>query len=180
MSAPNARKLSDIKKLAEDNYEVITDDLHNIKVKFHGPKDTPYEGGVWKVHVKLPEDYPHKPPSIKFVNKILHPYIDTKTGDVCVSALNKNWTSRYNLSIIFEMVLPQLLAQPYSHKHLRPSVGDAAAVLRQNGEEGYKKIVAEYVQKYATENALSNQENKSDNGDKKELPSTQVSNEDVV
>ncbi len=61
----------------------------------------------------------------------------------------------YDLVNIFETFLPQLLTYP---NPVDPLNGDAAALYLHKPEE-YKAKVREYVKKYATEEALKNQEN---------------------
>ena len=40
------------------------DSLKEFVVKFYGPKETPYEGGVWRIKVELPDKYPFKSPRL--------------------------------------------------------------------------------------------------------------------
>lgn len=150
MSSPNPGKRrmdTDVIKLIESQHEVtILGGLNEFMVRFHGPPSTPYEGGVWKVRVDLPDKYPFKSPSIGFMNRIFHPNIDEASGTVCLDVINQTWTPMYDLVNVFESFLPQLLTYP---NPVDPLNGDAAALFLHKPDE-YKARVREYVKKYAT------------------------------
>ncbi|KAF6001568.1 Ubiquitin-conjugating enzyme E2 8 [Cyanidiococcus yangmingshanensis] len=148
MSSPGRRREMDIMKLVMADYEVemaSEDSNAEFYVKFRGPKDTPYEGGVWKVHVELPEAYPYKSPSIGFVNAIYHPNIDQMSGSVCLDVINQTWSPMFDLLNVFEVFLPQLLTYPNSQDPLN---GEAAA-LHLREPQRFQQKVREFVNRYA-------------------------------
>eukprot|EP00808_Paulinella_micropora_P032214 g60890.t1 len=57
-----------------------------------GKKETDWAGGLYKLVMTFPEDYPNKPPRCQFTPKIFHPNI-YPSGTVCLSILNeeKDW-----------------------------------------------------------------------------------------
>ncbi|OAA63830.1 Ubiquitin-conjugating enzyme [Cordyceps fumosorosea ARSEF 2679] len=123
--------------------------VQEFYVRFKGPAETPFEGGLWKVHVELPDAYPYKSPSIGFVNRIFHPNIDELSGSVCLDVINQTWSPMFDMINIFEVFLPQLLRYP---NPTDPLNGEAAALLIRE-PKSYDAKVKEYVQKYANKDA---------------------------
>ncbi len=147
MSSPGRRAQTDVMKLIMGEYDVqlVNDSMQEFYVAFPGPKETPFEGGTWRVHVELPDQYPYKSPSIGFTNRIFHPNIDEMSGSVCLDVINQTWSPMYDLVNVFEVFLPQLLRYP---NPTDPLNGEAAALLMRD-PESYGSRVREYVCKYA-------------------------------
>ncbi|XP_031638708.1 ubiquitin-conjugating enzyme E2 H-like [Contarinia nasturtii] len=147
MSSPNAHRIeSDIIKLIEQKYEV-NGGLNEIFVKFFGPKDTAYEGGVWKVRVRLPENYPFESPCIVFMNKIFHPNIDERFGTVCLDVIDKKWSPIYDLLNLFEEILPNLLTYP----NVECPLNRKAATIFIYSPSQYSKWVSDHTECFANE-----------------------------
>ncbi|OMP88617.1 Ubiquitin-conjugating enzyme E2 8 [Diplodia seriata] len=118
----------------------------------------PFAGGLWKIHVELPDQYPYKSPSIGFVNRIFHPNIDELSGSVCLDVINQTWSPMYDMINIFEVFLPQLLRYP---NPTDPLNGEAAALLMRE-PKSYDAKVREYVNKFASKEAADEGDEDSD------------------
>jgi ubiquitin-conjugating enzyme (huntingtin interacting protein 2) len=55
------------------------DDLTHLKGSFKGPPGTPYEGGTYSIDVRIPGEYPFRPPTMRFDTKVWHPNVSSQT-----------------------------------------------------------------------------------------------------
>ncbi|OWM72061.1 hypothetical protein CDL15_Pgr017944 [Punica granatum] len=131
--------------MSDYRVEMINDGMQEFYVDFRGPKDSPYQGGVWRIRVELPNAYPYKSPSIGFVNKIYHPNVDEMSGSVCLDVINQTWSPMFDLVNVFEVFLPQLLLYPNPSDPLN---GEAAALMMRD-KSTYEQRVKEYCERYA-------------------------------
>ncbi|KAF5388116.1 hypothetical protein D9615_000423 [Tricholomella constricta] len=187
MANPSKRRIeTDVMKMLMSDYEVslVNDSMQEFLVRFYGPTESaplcvleltplliiavpplaPFAGGVWKIHVELPDQYPFKSPSIGFMNKIFHPNIDELSGSVCLDVINQTWSPMFDMINIFEVFLPQLLRYPNPNDPLN---GEAAALLMRHPKE-YEAKVKEYVQKFATKEAADAATDGNDDDDQDE------------
>uniref|UniRef100_A0A7S0E026 Ubiquitin-conjugating enzyme E2 H n=1 Tax=Phaeocystis antarctica TaxID=33657 RepID=A0A7S0E026_9EUKA len=149
----------DVMKLMMSDYKVVLvdDNPSDIYVVFHGPKDSPYQGGSWRVHVELPDGYPYKSPSIGFCNRLFHPNVDEMSGAVCLDVINQTWSPMFDLLNVFDVFLPQLLLYP---NPADPLNGEAAALMLREPDR-YQAKIRDYVGKYG-QVALTAEEEESD------------------
>ena len=68
------------------------DDLTKIAARIRGPKDSPYERGVFQVEVQIPRGYPFEAPKMRFVTRLWHPNVSSQTGAICLDILKNAWS----------------------------------------------------------------------------------------
>ena len=66
--------------------------------KIPGKKETPWEGGLFKLVMEFSDDYPNKPPKCQFKPVLFHPNI-YPSGTVCLSILNEDEDWKPSLTI---------------------------------------------------------------------------------
>lgn len=110
------------------------DNIFNWKGTIHGSKDTVFEGTTYKLLLNFPNDYPFKPPKVKFETPCYHPNVDL-SGNICLDILQDKWSSAYDVRTIL-LSIQSLLGEPNTSSPLN----NQAAALWVNQEE-YRKMV---------------------------------------
>ena len=68
-----------------------------------GPADTPFEDGTFRLVMHFEEQYPHKPPGVKFISQMFHPNV-YGTGELCLDILQNRWSPTYDVAAILTSI----------------------------------------------------------------------------
>ncbi|GAB7348545.1 hypothetical protein MBLNU459_g6938t1 [Dothideomycetes sp. NU459] len=108
-------------------------ELTTLDILIAGPTSTPYEAGVFRLHLTIPTTYPNDPPKAFFRTKIFHPNVDADSGAVCVETLKRDWDNKLSLRDVL-ITISCLLVQPNASSALNAEAG----MLLEQGDGGWE------------------------------------------
>jgi len=117
-----------------------------------GPTNSIYAGGVFKLSIVFPSDYPFKPPRIEFLTKIYHCNIVNKY--LCIDILKTQWSPALTIDKVLISIV-SLLLDPNPKDPLNREAADKFL----NNKAEYNRIAQEWTKRYASENVLSSDKN---------------------
>jgi len=119
------------------------ENLRYFDVQITGPQSSPFEGGIFKLELFLPEDYPMAPPKVRFLTKIYHPNID-KLGRICLDILKDKWSPALQIRTVL-LSIQALLSAPNPDD---PLANDVATHWKED-EKTALQTAKEWTKKYA-------------------------------
>uniref|UniRef100_L7M6L5 Putative ubiquitin-protein ligase n=1 Tax=Rhipicephalus pulchellus TaxID=72859 RepID=L7M6L5_RHIPC len=131
-----SRELCELVRQPPEGIRVIVneEDVTDIEATIEGPQGTPYAGGVFKLRLVLPKDFPASPPRGFFTTRIFHPNVAVPSVVLCVkclliapnpeSALNEEagrmLLERYDDYCRRARMMTEIHARPAKHKGNSP------------------------------------------------------------
>uniref|UniRef100_A0A3B4E780 Ubiquitin conjugating enzyme E2 A n=1 Tax=Pygocentrus nattereri TaxID=42514 RepID=A0A3B4E780_PYGNA len=97
----------------------------------------PYFAGTFKLTVEFTEEYPNKPPTVRFISKMFHPNVYAD-GSICLDILQNRWSPTYDVSSILTSI-QSLLDEPNPNS---PANSQAAQLYQENKREYEKRVSA--------------------------------------
>jgi len=108
-------------------------DLTFWRALIEGPAGTPFETGVFALTVRLPRDYPFKPPQIRFETPVYHCNVND-SGSICLDILQHSWNPALSVSKALEAVRV-LLAKPDTDNALRQWIAELTQANLKHGAD---------------------------------------------
>jgi ubiquitin-conjugating enzyme E2 D/E len=119
------------------------DNIYKWEGYIFGPADSPYEGGVFKLSIEFPEDYPFRPPHVLFLTKVYHPNINS-SGSICLDILKDKWSPALTISKVL-LSIESLLTDPNPDDPFVPEIAN----LYKNDLAAYKERAILWTESYA-------------------------------
>lgn len=148
MSKSNKRILNELNEMKQDppsncNAGPIDDNLYYWEGHIIGPSKSPYAGGLFKLLIEFPQNYPFKPPRVKFQTPIYHPNIN-RQGSICLDILTTNWSPALTIIKVL-LSISSLLTDPNPDDPLDKAIAD----IYLNDIELFKKNARNFTIRYA-------------------------------
>lgn len=146
MSTPAKRRLMrDFKRIQLDapggvSASPVPDNVMYWNAVIIGPSDTPFEDGTFRLALQFDEQYPNKPPAVRFLSTMFHPNVYA-TGELCLDILQNRWSPTYDVSSILTSI-QSLLNDP----NISSPANVEAANLYKDHRSQYVKRVRETVE----------------------------------
>jgi ubiquitin-conjugating enzyme E2 S len=123
MSRELLRELHDLIAKPCEGIRVLINEqnLSDVTAEIDGPSGTPYDGGLFRMKLSLGAEFPSAPPKGFFLTKIFHPNV-SKSGEICVNVLKKDWKPELGLRHVL-VVIRCLLIEPYPESALNEEAG---------------------------------------------------------
>lgn len=139
------RLMRDFKRMQQDppggvSASPVADNVMVWNAVIIGPADTPFEDGTFRLMLKFDEQYPNKPPSVKFLSSMFHPNVYA-SGDLCLDILQNRWSPTYDVAAILTSI-QSLLNDP----NTASPANVEAATLYQDHRSQYSKRVRQTVE----------------------------------
>eukprot|EP00933_Yihiella_yeosuensis_P047294 TRINITY_DN4303_c2_g1_i1.p1 TRINITY_DN4303_c2_g1~~TRINITY_DN4303_c2_g1_i1.p1 ORF type:complete len:267 (-),score=39.07 TRINITY_DN4303_c2_g1_i1:75-875(-) len=121
------------------------DDLFFWEVVIIGPKQTPYEGGLFRVEVRVPREYPFKPPRVRLCTPIYHCGVNEDGSDCCLDILGADrWSPAQTISKVILSYI-YMMSEPNPDDPMRSEI----AHLYKTDRVAHDQKAREWAKKYA-------------------------------
>eukprot|EP01084_Bolivina_argentea_P187677 323217_1 len=127
--------------------EPIGDDLYHFSGYILVTNNCPFMNGKYLLDIKYPQNYPFKPPKIKFITKMYHPNI-SKDGMIDLSILKHNWSPSLSITQTL-LTISALLNEPIIRKYDWRFANKECIKLYTENRLLYESKTNEYAVKYA-------------------------------
>jgi len=149
----------------------VGDSKEKLEAAIMGPEGSPYQGGLFKLEVSIPERYPLEPPQMRFTTPVYHPNID-EGGRICLDILKPaphgSWKPSINLSSVLTS-LQVLLAEPNPEDPLVPEIANIFRDKREEFQEKAKMMTKKHAGKGGKEEAKTKRVCEDDRGGEKKM-----------